>query len=68
MKVITGYQIKKIIKRFLRNPLIDLTVTLTIFGFFFYVIFCRAPEKNTVHEISDFLENFLSSVLPKITQ
>ena len=38
---------------------IDLAVTLII---------CEASKKNTVHEVLDFLTNFLVSMSPKMTQ
>ena len=46
---------------------IDLAITLTIFDFL-YTICCRAPQKNTVHEVLDFLKNFFELISPKITQ
>ena len=44
---------------------IDLAVTDTIF-IFFHVVCCRTSEKNTVHEVLDFLKNFSRSISPKI--
>ena len=40
---------------------IDLAVTLTIFNFFARNMLKGVPKENTVHEVLDFLKNFLGS-------
>ena len=37
---------------------IDLALTLTIFEFFYHVIYYRASQKNAIQEVFDFFEKF----------
>ena len=51
----------------MRHPAqIDLAVTLAIFDFF--PTYCRALQKNTAHEIENFVNNFSGSISMEITQ
>ena len=36
--------------------------------FFLYLICCKAPQKNILHEVLDLRKKFLGSISPKITQ
>ena len=50
------------------QPQIDLAVILTIFVFFSTEYVVSRPNKNTLHGVLDFLNNFLGLISPRITQ